>query len=135
MNKAIFFLHNYTFEKINIDYSKSKSDDIEILFSPKGIYKSSNSEFELNIVFEAKCNGFSENFVEISCIAHFKFNEETTYEDIPDYFYANSIAIIFPYIRAFVSTVTLQANMEPMVLPTLNLTALEKPLKENTIQI
>lgn len=41
------------------------------------------------------------------------FESARTLEDIPDYFYANSIAILFPYVRAFVSTVSLQANIPP----------------------
>lgn len=52
--------------------------------------------------------------------------------EIPNYFYANSLAIIFPYIRAFVSTITLQSNMHPIVLPTVNLMGLSEKLKRNT---
>ena len=36
--------------------------------------------------------------------------------DIPDYFYPNSLAIVFPYVRSFVSSVTLQANIESPIL-------------------
>ena len=60
------------------------------------------------------------------------FNGSTSIEDIPEYFYPNSIAIIFPYIRAFVSTLSLQANVKPIVLPTINLIGLTNELKENT---
>lgn len=56
-------------------------------------------------------------------------------KDIPDFFYANSIAIIFPYIRAFVSTLTLQANIPPIVLPTLNLSQLRTILRDNTQEV
>lgn len=42
------------------------------------------------------------------------------------------MAILFPYIRAFVSTVTLQANVMPILLPTVNLSSLESRLRENT---
>ncbi|MBQ2321387.1 MAG: protein-export chaperone SecB, partial [Bacteroidales bacterium] len=44
----------------------------------------------------------------------------------------NSVAIIFPYIRAFVSTISLQANVNPIVLPTINLTGLTGELKRQT---
>ena len=69
----------------------------------------------------------------VNCVAWFEFQDVERIEDIPDYFYANSIAILFPYVRAFVSTLTLQANVPPMVLPTLNLFPLQKILQENTI--
>ena len=50
-------------------------------------------------------------------------------------FYKNSLAIIFPYIRAFISTLTLQSNAGLIILPTLNLTHLEKPFRENTKEV
>ena len=52
--------------------------------------------------------------------------------EIPDFFYPNSLAIIFPYIRAFVSTLTLQANVRPIVLPTVNLMGLTDMLRKET---
>ena len=53
-------------------------------------------------------------------------------EEIPGFFYPNSLAIIFPYVRAFVSTITLQANVHPVMLPTLNLIGLTEELRSNT---
>ncbi len=71
---------------------------------------------------------------QIKCIAIFEFEDKINFEDIPSYFYINSIAILFPYVRAFVSTVTLQANIPPIVLPTMNISSLGKPLKESTVE-
>lgn len=68
--------------------------------------------------------------------ASFQFSEDVIdIEDIPTYFYANSIAIVFPYLRAFISSLTIQANLKPMILPTMNLTSLSSPLKENVTVI
>ncbi|MBE7653947.1 protein-export chaperone SecB [Tenacibaculum finnmarkense] len=134
MNKAAFYLDNYRFEKINIDFSKQTSNDIDISFDPKGIFNKQSSEFKLIILFSSKSGKSEQKFAEIECHSIFKFEENTNFEDIPTYFYRNSIAIIFPYIRAFISSVTLQANIPPIVLPTLNLSSLETPLKENTTQ-
>lgn len=58
-----------------------------------------------------------------------------TIADIPEYFYPNSLAIVFPYVRAFVSTITLQANVQPVVLPTINLMGITEELKEQTTVI
>lgn len=62
------------------------------------------------------------------------FENVSSFDEIPTYFYRNAIAIIFPYVRAFISTVTLQSNIPPVILPTMNLSSLESPLKENTIK-
>jgi len=135
MNKAAFFLKDYKFEKVNIDFSKKVSNEISVGFEPSGEFYTKNSSFKLTIVFIAFNNKSSENFVSIECITTFQFENKITPDEIPSYFYRNSIAIIFPYIRAFVSTVTLQANIPPIILPTMNLSSLEKPLIEKTVFI
>ncbi|RZJ69804.1 MAG: hypothetical protein EOO49_16235 [Flavobacterium sp.] len=63
----------------------------------------------------------------------FSFEEIDTFEEIPTFFYRNAIAIIFPYVRAFVSSVTALANITPLILPTYNLGDLEAPLREKSI--
>ncbi|MDP4272663.1 MAG: protein-export chaperone SecB [Bacteroidota bacterium] len=135
MNKAAFTLEKYRFEKVMIDFSKKSSNDLDIGFEPSGKFFSSDSSYELKFVFIAHNENPKNAFVQIECIAQFKFEENIKFEEIPSYFYRNSIAIIFPYVRAFISTVTLQANIPPIVIPTMNLSSLENPLKENTIQI
>ena len=78
------------------------------------------------------CEEKSHVVAEVSCEAIFTFNAQVTIDEIPDYFYPNSIAILFPYIRAFVSTMSLQANVQPIMLPTINLTGLTEELKKQT---
>ena len=73
-------------------------------------------------------------FISVQCKGAFKFENVTTLEEIPDYFYRNCIAILFPYVRAYVSLVTTQANVPGVILPTLNLSNLEDDLKKNTFQ-
>ena len=72
--------------------------------------------------------------ISVGSVARFSFSSLMKFEDIPDYFYSNSVAILFPYMRAFVSTVSLQSNIPPLILPTLNLTKLGETLKKNSIQ-
>lgn len=135
MNKAAFSLDNYRFEKVNIDFSKRTSNSLDIAFSPSGRFISNESVFELKFKFSAHNGEVGEAFVEVECVALFKFEENLQFENIPTYFYRNSIALIFPYMRAFISTVTLQANIPPIIVPTMNLSSLETPLKENTVNI
>lgn len=80
-------------------------------------------------------NPKEEVVVQLESIALFQMEDNVkTIDEIPDYFYANSIAIVYPYLRAFVSTLTLQSNAKPMVLPTMNLSSLEGDLRKNTSQ-
>lgn len=65
-------------------------------------------------------------------ITKYQFENVNSFEEIPDFFYKNSIAILFPFVRAYVSIITIQANVPSVMLPTLNLSSLESELKENT---
>ena len=43
---------------------------------------------------------------------------------------ANAIAIMYPYLRAIVSTYTASANIAPVILPAINVNAMLKRNKE-----
>lgn len=136
-NPASFSLEKYTFNKVEIDFDSNNLPELEIDFQPSGTFRRTEQEsvYELRFVFLAKDKGASKPFVSIECISVFKFAGNILFEEIPSFFYVNSIAIVFPYIRAFVSTVTLQANFPPIVLPTMNLSSLGDPLKQRTREI
>lgn len=134
-NKAAFSLEKYFFPKVDINLENKNSSDLSISFDPTGKFLSDSSTYELKFIFNALTEGSEKPFITIECFASFKFDNIKHIDEIPTYFYRNSIAIIFPYVRAFISMVTLQANIPPVVLPTMNLSSLEKPLRENTTQI
>lgn len=137
MEKASFSLIRYSFDKVDIDYTRKNEDGIRVNFDPSGLFKQKDdkSEYRLRFIFTATNKGSENPFVEIECNALFEFSANIGIEDIPEYFYVNSIAILFPYVRAFVSTITLQSNYPALVLPTMNLMSLAGPLKENTKEI
>lgn len=88
-------------------------------------------------VYEKDENGTPTNeFISVKMIANFTFSPDVTFDTIPAYFYKNSIAIIFPYMRAFITTMTLQANQKkPLILPLMNLSSLEKTFISSTKNI
>lgn len=51
-------------------------------------------------------------------------------EDDINKFEANAIAIMYPYLRAIVSTYTASANVSPVILPAINVNAMLKNKKE-----
>lgn len=138
MEKTAFRFHNYYFTKAKIEFpTQTERDlDLSIKFFPKGEFFKDKSLFKLYlgvIISSNKCE-LETNLVEIDCCSEFIFSEHIELCNIPGFFYPNSIAIIFPYIRAFVSTLSLQANMNPIILPTMNLTSLQEELRNNTIE-
>ena len=135
MQKAAFSVINYQFNKVEIDITNHKTNELSLSFYTSGVYSKDASSYELTFavsVFNA--NEKDKPFVMVQCKGVFSFENVTSFEEIPDFFYKNSIAILFPYVRAYVSLVTTQANVPGVILPTLNLSSLEDELRRNTIQ-
>lgn len=136
MEKALFRLVNYKFDKVLLELGDIKHDsEFDVKFIPSGKYFPAKSKYFLDFTFEASVDSFKHDTVKVRCLAEYEFVNVSNIDEIPSYFYANSIAILFPYIRAFISTVTLQANIKPLMLPTMNLSSLHKELKEHTVVI
>ena len=133
MEKAAFKLVRYHFTKASLDFNIPEKAELNIGFSPRGEFNSEDSTYKLDFDIKVECKETDKEVISVSCVALFSFNEKITISEIPEYFYPNSLAIIFPYIRAFVSTISLQANVTPVVLPTVNLMGLTEVLKGKTI--
>jgi preprotein translocase subunit SecB len=57
----------------------------------------------------------------IKAIALFETSEEVNEEFVTSpFFKANAPAIAYPYLRAFISTFTLNSGIDPIILPTFN---------------
>ncbi|ASS50444.1 MAG: hypothetical protein A3D31_12820 [Candidatus Fluviicola riflensis] len=137
MKNAVFSLTSYKFEKVEINASNVPTEKISVDFNPRGEFNTTDHTFKVTLDFYVfqKELGVDNYFVMISCSSIFQLESVSSIEEVPNYFYKNSIAIVYPYIRAFVSSVTVQANIRPIILPTLNLSSLETPLKDNTIVV
>ena len=132
--QAAFQLQTYMFNDIKLFFEGQKPKGISVFFHPKGVFDSENKTFDLTLLFHASETETDENpFIRINCIGTFKFEGVNSIEEIPSFFWKNAIAILFPYIRGFVSSLTALANITPLILPTYNLGELEGPLRENTI--
>lgn len=133
MEKSAFKLDGYHFTKASLDFGIPDKAELKIEFSPRGVFNSDNSTYELDFDVNVECKETGKEVISVSCVALFSFNGSIAISDIPEYFYPNSLAIMFPYIRAFVSTISLQANVRPIVLPTVNLMGLTEELKRRTV--
>lgn len=132
MEKAAFRLNNYRFIKASINFDIPRKTALNISFDPRGTYSQKAGIYKLHFDVDVTCNESQTNVVAITCEAEFEFNNPIPAEEIPNFFYPNSLAILFPYVRAFISTISLQANVSPILLPTINLMGLTETLREHT---
>lgn len=73
--------------------------------------------------------------IEIEAVANYSFDRHIDVESLDKLFYVNAPALLFPYIRAYISTLTNLSGFEPVNLPTLNMTKLGNDLKRNTKEV
>lgn len=132
--KAAFRFLEFKIPNFLYNESSKKEATLNIQITPTGFYN--NGLFEIWLDLSATDNDDKDfTILQIKCVAIFKFDGELKFENIPRFFYANSIAIVFPYIRAFISNLTLQANTGLIILDLMNLSNLEVELFENTKDI
>jgi preprotein translocase subunit SecB len=134
MQNAAFSIINYQFDKVEIDLSHHKSDELSVSFDIKGVYIQEIAQYELAFSVKVGHNDDNVAFAKVQCKGIFEFKNVSNLNDIPDFFYTNSIAILFPYVRAYLSLVTTQANVPGIILPTYNLSDLKDELRKNTTQ-
>src|SRR5688572_6698602 len=109
-NLAIFQFQRFSVPKFSFEEPEPKFSIVDVQFNPSGIYNTSNGEFKLTITFKAVASTEQtpKDYREVlsgNLDSHFLFENKPSHAEIPDYFYANSMAIVYPYIRAFISNI------------------------------
>lgn len=67
--------------------------------------------------------------IKVSLVAHFEY-ESAQQDDLDKYIAYNAPAIIFPYMRAYISSLTGLSGISPIILPTLKMEKFGKKLLE-----
>ena len=120
---------NFLIKESHFVLNNAGEYDFTLSFDPSGVVLPSLGQFHLQLGFTAKD---AENLVDINLVAVAIFQYEGI-DNIADsqYFVVNAPAIAFPYLRAYISTLTTQSGIPPIILPTLNLSGLADLLKQN----
>lgn len=127
-----FRLSNYIINKSIFDYNnKEISSERNIGFEVSGIIKKGNL-FELSLVTKIVDENKALKIL-VQVVATFEFSSDIDQHVLSDMFYKNAPAIIFPYVRAYVSSLTVLSGIDAINIPTMNLTSIAEDLKENTI--
>ncbi len=130
--KSKFKFNGFQIIKSLIERSPVREQgELDIKIIPSGYIVDESKTFllKLEVTVGEKNNRFSANVVTLGI---FEFEDIIKSENIDSYFYINAPAILFPYIRAYISALTTLSGLEAINIPVMNLTFLEKILKENT---
>lgn len=111
--------------------SEEKPKSLHIGFEPKGTHFKDESRFELFL--GVRIEDEDKNLlIEVDANATYQLEGEVSDKMLRTFLYLNAPAILFPYIRAYIATLTTLSGMAPINLPTLNLTQLAPELEKNT---
>ncbi len=135
MDESKFQFKGFTINRSLIERNNNKSSKkLSLGFTPKGFINKEEATFQLHL--GVKIEDENKSFkVEIDAVANYTFNNKTGLENLGNFFYINAPALLFPYVRAYISTLTNLSGFEPINLPTLNMTKLGEDLKNNTIEV
>jgi preprotein translocase subunit SecB len=106
---------------------------LSIGFKPQGVINKEDGVFQLHLGVKIDDEKKSLN-IEIDATANFKFDTKLDKDSLSQFFYLNAPALLFPYIRAYIGTLTNLSGFEPINLPTLNISSLAEELKRNTTE-
>jgi len=134
VEKASFSFDSYKIIKFSYLDPNQDTDTVSFGINPSGNYSEKNGIFTTQFDFVIKYGENNEKeLLSVTMQAVFNFGGQLSYTDIPPFFFINSTGIVFPYLRAFISTLTTLANVKPLLLGLLNLSSLESVFKENII--
>lgn len=109
---------------VNLKSVEDKSDNENSFDLSTGHFFPEDKEKEFGISFEIDIKDVEFNLL-IEAIFIFKIDEKITEEfKVSDFPKINAPAIAFPYLRAYVSNLTLQSGYKPVMLPSINFVSL-----------
>lgn len=124
--ESLLTLHELYVEKSSFKREKNISDSTIIPHFSRNVQKLKDGKYELtfSVVLQEKNDKL---YIDVVCKACFSIDTELHHSLVEK----NAIAIIFPYVRSYISTITTQPGMTPIVLPPMNVVAMiEKDAKK-----
>lgn len=135
MESSKFQFKGFTIVRSLIERNeKESSKKISLGFNPRGFINKKDSNFQLHLGVNIEDANKSFN-IQIEAIANYGFESQGSLDNLNKFFYVNAPALLFPYIRAYISTLTNLSGFEPINLPTLNMTKLGEDLQKNISEI
>lgn len=126
LNFINFVVPKFMFEKKNVE-----SDNFEIL--PKAVISRKNNQFHINVDVEIT-NLNNSLVLKMVCVGIFKYNTDDE-NLLLSFMSLNGPAIVFPYIRSFISSMSSLSGFETIILPTLNLSGYREQLIKDLIDL
>jgi len=118
------------FMRIPSDYSRDEDEESNVFdIKPHGVLNPEKKQFQLQLSVTLK--DLEERiYIEVDMVGLFQYQGDE--EQVKPFIYLNSSAILFPYIRAYISNLTANSGSSTVILPTMNLSGMREELEKNT---
>lgn len=127
--KSVLTLKNYVIKYINFSVNEDFNFDheISICITPeftREITKIDNDNVAVDLTVCVENVNNNMPFSLKTNIVGIFYLENWEHPEVSPLILSNSVAILFPYLRAFISTITANANIPPYILPVMNIAAM-----------
>lgn len=115
-----FLGYKVTSSKIDILDSKSLNDELTINFTQSSSILEEDCIYKHNLLVDI----FNEDKsidISVKIVGKFEFDSDLEDSQKKIFFQKNAPALLFPYVRAYISTLTSLSGINSITLPTLNL--------------
>ncbi len=136
-NKSALKFIDYIVDYVNFSVNKEfNSDSVTIDFDLKrNVEISSDNKMTVNLIIDVFPDYKKVEFpfnLKASFTGFFELNVDEAEFEANSYAEINGVAILFPYVRALISTYTANANIQPLILPPINVVKyIEESNKKN----
>lgn len=125
-----FKFDNFIVVESHIIQNPIKQGKASITIEPVGVLDPDGKTFKL--LLDVNVTDENKSFeIKIKTLGVFEFKEKQMGNKLDNYFLVNAPAIIFPYIRSYISTLTSLSGIKTINLPLMNLTSLIDKLKKS----
>lgn len=124
---ATFNFNGYLINSSGIALTgKTVGNDMEFIIDPNGKVDLEKKKFTLSM--SVVVNDKDKNLeIKLNILGFFSF-ETTDFSELAPFIGFNAPALLFPYIRAYVSNITALSGIQPIIMPTLNMQSVGQAL-------
>lgn len=129
-NRSVLRFHNYIVKEVlyhmNEEFNGDSNIELDFSFDNDIKVEDNGRRMEVELTAHIFKEAYKNNYpfeMKVSLKGFFEIDSLQTDVRV---FESNALAILFPYIRALVSTYTANANLAPVILPAMNINAFLK---------
>ena len=128
--QARFQFLSYLIDQVSINFTgKQLSKEMEFAINPEGKFNQEEKKFEL--IMSVIVNDKEHNMDLNMRIRGFFSYDGDDMGELKSFIGINSPAILFPYIRSYVTNITALGGLSPVIMPTLNMKGVGEKLVQS----